>query len=458
MRLENFNNIYFIGIGGIGMSALARYFNVIGKKVAGYDKVETILTKQLVSEGIQVSYVDSADTIDVEFRNNNTTVVIVTPAIPADNSQLKWFKKADYKLFKRAEVLGYISRTLDSVCIAGTHGKTSISTMTSYLLNESLGCNAFLGGISVNYKSNLVLHAKSPLVVIEADEYDRSFLHLRPDAALITAIDADHLDIYHSRENIEKAFQDFICLIKHEGTLIIHKDLEGSGKLPLTRSYYTYGFESESADFYAQNVRSIDGLYCFDFVCPRHKIRDIKMGIPGKLNAENMLGAMALACLKGVSDDVLRRLVSEYKGVVRRFQIHYQTENCIYIDDYAHHPEEIRKTLESVKAIWPTKKITVVFQPHLFSRTKDFHLEFAQALDLADDVFLLDIYPARELPIEGVTSNIILNEIKRANATIVAKTNLIETLKSSAPEVLLTMGAGDIDLFVNKIKEEVFNG
>ncbi len=457
MRIDDIKNIYFVGIGGIGMSALARYFNIIGKNVAGYDKTETELTRKLEEEGIDVSYADSADMILVPFREQHNTVTVKTPAIPAENVILRWFEKNRFKIFKRSEVLGYISRELDSMCIAGTHGKTSITTMLSFLLNEYEGCNAFLGGISVNYQSNLVLNAKSRDVVIEADEYDRSFHHLRPDVALITAVDADHLDIYGDESTIHQSFEDFIRLIKHEGTLIIHKDLEIARKITLDRSYYTYSFDDKSADFYGENIRQKDGKYIFDFNCPRHRIRDVEMGIPGKLNAENMIAAIAVACLKGMTDEAVLKNVPEFKGVKRRFQTHYNDGQRVFIDDYAHHPVEIRRTLDSVKGIWPDREITAVFQPHLYSRTKDFYTEFAKALDMADRVYLLDIYPARELPMEGVTSELIANAMTKASVKVYSRTALLYELSENKPEVLITMGAGDIDLMIPNIKEKLYN-
>lgn len=457
MRLDQINNIFFVGVGGIGMSALARYFNALGKKVGGYDKTKTPLTQSLEKEGIDIIYEDNVQLLPNQFLQTENTIVVLTPAVPATNEILRHFINQKFHLYKRAEVLGFISRELKSWCIAGTHGKTSITTMLAYLLNESEGCNAFLGGLSVNYQTNLVLNQASHQVVIEADEYDRSFLNLRPDAALITAIDEDHLDIYGSKENIYAAFNDFIRLIKHEGALIIHKDLEKSGKIDLRRSYYTYSLVDENADFFARNITHTNGMYRMDFNCPKHKIENVQLAVPGKVNAENFIGAIALSCLAGADDADIKKAAATYKGVKRRFEVHFHDENNVFIDDYAHHPVEIKKTLEAVKEIWPDRKLTVAFQPHLYSRTNDFFMEFAGALDIADQVFLLDIYPAREEPIEGVTSNIILNELKNANGKIVTKEALIKALKHVVPEVFLTMGAGDIDTLIEPIKNQVYH-
>lgn len=457
MKLEQVNSVFFVGVGGIGMSALARYFNAIGKNVAGYDKTKTPLTEKLQQEGITVIYEDEISMVSDLFKNQAHTIIVKTPAVPVQNKILNHFISHKYTIYKRAEVLGLLSRELKSLCVAGTHGKTSISTMLAYLLNETEGCNAFLGGLSVNYNSNLVLNKKSHYVIIEADEYDRSFLQLRPDAALITAIDEDHLDIYGTLENVYAAFNDFIKLIKHEGSLIIHKELEESGKIDLKRSYYTYSLADENSDFYATNLTLTDGIYAFDFNCPKHKITNVKLGVPGKLNAENFIGAIALTCLAGADDDEIRTASAAYKGVKRRFEMHYNNAERVFIDDYAHHPAEIKKTLEAVKDIWPNKKLTVVFQPHLFSRTNDFYREFAVSLDMAEVVYLLDIYPAREEPIQGVSSELILKELKSASGKIVSKLTLLDELTHDVPELLLTMGAGDIDMLIEPIKSKVYH-
>lgn len=458
MKLEHINNVFFIGVGGIGMSALARYFNAIGKNVAGYDKTKTPLCKTLQKEGIDIIYQDNTSLVSDEFKDENHTVIIKTPAIPVNNEILNYFVAQNFPIYKRAEVLGFLSRELKSLCIAGTHGKTTISTMLAYLLNETEGCNAFLGGLSVNYNSNLVLNAESKYVIIEADEYDRSFLNLQPDSALITAIDEDHLDIYGTKENVYAAFNDFIKLIKHEGSLVIHKELEDSGKIELNRSYYTYSFSDKNSDFYASNISIKNGVYSFDFVCPKHKITNITLGVPGKLNAENFTGALALTYLTGTDDHEIRMASTQYKGVKRRFEMHYNKGGNVFIDDYAHHPAEIQKTLEAVKDIWPDKKLTVVFQPHLYSRTHDFYNQFAVSLDVAEEVYLLDIYPAREEPMAGVSSELILNKLRNAHGKIVTKSILLDELSGNVPELLITLGAGDIDQLIEPIKTQVYHG
>lgn len=457
MRIDHINNVFFVGVGGIGMSALARYFNALGKQVGGYDKTKTPLSSQLQAEGIDIMYTDEVELLSQDFLKSQFTMIVMTPAVPASNTILNYFIRNKYKIYKRSEVLGFISREMQSYCIAGTHGKTSISTMLAYLLNETEGCNAFLGGLSVNYNTNLILNQKSHNVIIEADEYDRSFLNLRPNAALITAVDEDHLDIYGNKENIYQAFNDFIQLIKHEGALIIHKDLENSGKLVLDRPYYTYSFTDTNADFFARNIEHKNGLYTFDFNCPKHKIKEIQLAVPGKLNAENFVGATALACMAGADDDEIRIAAGKYKGVKRRFELQYNAQGKVYIDDYAHHPVEICKTLDTIKDIWPDKRVTVVFQPHLYSRTKDLYKEFAEALDVADKVYLLDIYPAREEAIAGVTSHLIKKALKKAEGMVVSKTKVLEELAQNIPDILLTMGAGDIDTLIDIIKAEVYH-
>lgn len=446
---ESIKNVYFLGIGGIGMSALARYFKASGYRVAGYDRTPSALTEKMrQEEGMIIGYRDDEADIPEEFRDVQTTLVVYTPAVPSDNCQMTCFRNIGFELHKRAEVLGMISRKGRAVCVAGTHGKTTVSTMTAFLLHRShVGCCAFLGGISVNFGSNLLL-GDSPYVVIEADEFDRSFLHLTPELAVITSMDEDHLDIYGDKARLAEAFEAFAQRIVPDGRLFLKQGLE------LRQAHVTasYGVETD-AECRAENLRIEQGRYVFDYHGRDVLIRDLVLGIPGKLNVENAVAAITLALEAGVCPEEIREALPEFRGVVRRFHIHARGERRIYIDDYAHHPREIEATLRSVREMWKDMPVTVVFQPHLFSRTQDFYRDFARSLSLADRVILLDIYPARELPIPGVTSEIILKELT-VPGTIKSKEELLPCLKAEVADgILITMGAGDIDRLVGDITD-----
>jgi UDP-N-acetylmuramate--alanine ligase len=454
MNLEQIHKVYFVGIGGIGMSALARYFNSLGKKVAGYDRSETPLTKELTGEGILIHYTDDISCIPLTFRDAMDTLVVYTPAVPVDHTELHFFHEKGFPVKKRAEVLGTISRSKNVLAIAGTHGKTTTSTMVAHLLKSSaLDCNAFLGGISLNYQSNLLLSEKSSYVVVEADEYDRSFLQLNPKAAIITSMDADHLDIYGSYAEYQKAFVQFVSQIHPEGFLVVKKGLNIENKVSGLK-VYTYSLDDRDADFYAQDISIKDGFYHYNLVTPKGEIKDITLGFPGLLNVENSIAAMAMAFLLNAGETAIRSAMASFRGVKRRFEYHIKNENLIFIDDYGHHPEELRFTIESVKEMFPGKKVTGIFQPHLYSRTNDFADDFAKSLSLLDELILLEIYPAREKPIPGVTSEMILQKVTTEKKHLCNKNNLVEFLSTlPLPQVILTMGAGDIDSLVEPVKE-----
>ncbi|PKQ67114.1 UDP-N-acetylmuramate--L-alanine ligase [Labilibaculum manganireducens] len=448
MRIKNYKNIYFIGIGGIGMSAIARYFNSIGKNVFGYDRMATQLTAELTAEGIGITFQEDVDQIPARYQSKYDTLVVYTPAIPANHPQLIYFQQQQFEIMKRSQVLGLLSDNLNGIGIAGTHGKTTVSTITAHIFKTSaLDCNAFLGGISRNYQSNLLLSKTSPWMILEADEFDRSFLQLHPQLAVVTSMDADHLDIYGNKNELEKSFQAFVYQIKEGGILVYKKGLILThDKL----SAYTYSLE-EKADFYAENIKLVEGFYQFDLVYPDGIIKDLLFSYPGKINVENAIAASAMALLCGVEADELRKALSTFKGVRRRFDYQIRNEKIVFIDDYAHHPKELWESISSVRELYPEKNITGIFQPHLYSRTRDFAEGFAASLNLLDEVILLDIYPARELPIEGVSSEIILKNLK-VPAKLCSKGDLIELLREKEFEVLLTLGAGDIDKLVEPIK------
>jgi UDP-N-acetylmuramate--alanine ligase len=452
MNLDQINNVYFIGIGGIGMSALSRYFISLNKAVAGYDRVETNLTKELVNEGISVHYADEVQLIPPRFKDKGNTLVIYTPAVSQDNAELCWFYNQGFEIKKRAEVLGIISRSKDVLAVAGTHGKTTTSTMLAHLLkNSDFDCNAFLGGISINYNNNLLISSKSKYVVVEADEYDRSFLQLNPKVAIVTSMDPDHLDIYRTYDEYRMAFWQFISQIYPGGFLVVKKGLN-PGKIPAEVQCYTYSLHEE-ADFYAKNIIIKDGFYHFDVVTPTAIIEDIKLGFPGKLNVENSVAAIAVAFLLNTGLSVIKSAMESFKGVKRRFEYHIKTEELVFIDDYGHHPEELRFTIESVKEMFPGKKITGIFQPHLYSRTRDFAEEFARSLSMLDELILLDIYPAREEQIPGISSELIWQKVTIDKKHVCRKNELIQFIESmSLPEVIITMGAGDIDNYTEPIK------
>ena len=448
----NYELIYFVGIGGIGMSNLARYFMSQGKRVAGYDRVETPLTRALVAEGAHIHYEDNLQFIPDEFLDKDSTLVVYTPAIPASHSELQYFRQNGFTLMKRAQVLGEITKTSDAVCIAGTHGKTTVSSMIAHLLRQStVDCNAFLGGILKNYGTNLLLSHKSNITVAEADEYDRSFHWLRPWIAVITSADPDHLDIYGTPEAYRESFEHFTSLIRPDGYLILKKGAPVTPRVNSGVKIFTYS-ETEG-DYHAENIRIGGGEIVFDYVSPSGKITDISLGVPVKVNIENAVAAIASAQLCGVTPDEIRAAMRTFGGAKRRFDFLLKTPNLVFIDDYAHHPNELTASIQSIRQLYPDKKVTGVFQPHLYTRTRDFVDEFAQSLSLLDDVVLLDIYPAREEPIEGITSQIVFDKITSKEKVLLKKAELIPFLKNKELEVLVTLGAGDIERLLPEIKE-----
>ena len=435
-------NIYFIGIGGIGMSAIARYYNAKGFKVSGYDKTPSPLTHALESEGIEVHYTDDTSYIP---KDVDATLVVYTPAIPADMGELVFVQEKGYRVIKRSRMLGEIAQGQRCMAVAGTHGKTTTSTMTSHLFMDSgEGCSAFLGGISKNYNSNLLL-SPNDVIVAEADEFDRSFLQLFPEIAVITSMDADHLDIYGDEQHVKEAFKAFASQVS--GTVIIKHGLDIT-QADTSASIMTYSFGNPEADFHAEPLE--DGHFNLHY--PGGVIKDCVVGIPGWVNVENATAASAIALTYGIAPDKIKKALASFSGVKRRFDIQVRKPGCVYIDDYAHHPEEIKAALSSIRRAYPSSKLTAVFQPHLYTRTRDFAPEFAQALSLADKVILLDIYPARELPIPGVTSEIIFKDIT-SEKVLIRREELMGYLQNEPVEVLVTLGAGDIDRFVGEIAE-----
>ena len=450
-----FTKYYFLGIGGIGMSALARYFHTKGFQVAGYDRTETKLTKELQAEGITIIFNENVSEIPFVYTKPENTLVILTPAIPANHPQLKYFQANNYSIQKRAQVLGDITRQSKGICIAGTHGKTTTSTIAAHLLYQSqVSCNAFLGGIANNYNTNLLLSAESNLVVIEADEYDRSFHQLSPYMAVITSADPDHLDIYETADAFRESFEHFTSLIRPGGALVMRKGIDIVPQLQKGVKLYTYSMD-EGGDFTAENIRTVNGEIHFDFVTPNDRLSDVRLGVPVQINVENSVAAMALAWLNGVSFDELRTGISSFSGIYRRFNVVYKSDKIVYMDDYAHHPSELKASIASIRNLYPDRKITGIFQPHLYTRTRDFATAFAEALSQLDELILLDIYPARELPIEGVDSELILRDVKLKNKTLCSKENLLPLLKEKELDVLVTFGAGDIDKMVPMIKDQL---
>ncbi len=445
-------SIYFIGAGGIGMSALVRYFLAKNYKVAGYDKTATPLTHALIEEGAEIHFEDSVDLIPAYCKDKNT-IIVRTPAVPVTHSEYCWFKDNGYRILKRAELLGEITKLSKALCIAGTHGKTTTSTMLAHILKQSkVDCNAFLGGIVKNYSSNLMLSDKSPLTVIEADEYDRSFHHLHPYMAVITSSDPDHLDIYGNEESYLESFEHFTSLISSDGILLLKKGLKIKPRINKNVKLYTYSIEG-GTDFHAENIRIGNGTIIFDMISPIQNIKDIELGVPVWINIENSIAAMAIAQLNGVDENELRSGIKSYLGAKRRFDFWIKGNNHVLIDDYGHHPEEVSASIKSVKQLFEGRKLTVIFQPHLYSRTKDFYKEFAKALSFADEILLLDIYPAREEPIEGVTSDLIYDLIESDNKKRLTKSDLLDYIKTNDFNVLMTLGAGDIDLLLPEIKK-----
>jgi len=450
--MDNIQSVYFLGIGGIGMSNLARYFLSKGKKVAGYDRTGTPLTKDLVKEGAEIHYTDDVSLIPDYCKNAHNSLIVYTPAVPADNKEMLYFKDNNFDMHKRAEVLGIITKSSKALCCAGTHGKTTTSSMLAHILKQShLDTNAFLGGILKNYNSNLMLSDSSEFTVIEADEYDRSFHWLHPYMALITSVDPDHLDIYGTEEEYLKSFEHFTSLIQSGGALVMKHNIKLSPKVKEGVRVFTYS--QDKGDFHAENIKIGNGEIHFDFVTPKETIKEIHLGVPIKINIENSIGSMALAWLNGATADELRHAMETFQGAKRRFDFLLKTDKLVMIDDYAHHPDELSASITSVKELYPDKKLTGIFQPHLYSRTKDFAPEFAKSLSLLDELILLDIYPARENPIEGVTSQIIFDKVTCAKI-LCKKDELLPLLeKKDDIEVLLTIGAGDIDQLLTPIKE-----
>lgn len=447
MELKNIHRIYFVGIGGIGMSAIARFFNEKGVAVSGYDRTSTQLTRQLEAEGIRIHYTE-----DLALIDRAADLVVYTPAVPAGHKELVFFRENNYEVVKRSDVLQEITRELFSITVAGTHGKTTVSTMIAHLLRHAgYGCNAFLGGISSNYGKNF-WSSEKPVAVIEADEYDRSFLKLSPDIAVLTAMDPDHLDIYGTAQEVEEAFIQYTRNIKPNGTLLarhgMHRgaELEGDNKL-------SYSLQNDAADIYAANIRMENGGYEFDVVQQDWMIDNVKMHIGGMHNVENAVAAIGVAHLLGITNEKIREAVAGFKGIRRRFDYLVKNDRVIYIDDYAHHPEELRALITSAKTLFAGRKCTVIFQPHLFSRTRDFAEGFGEALSLADEVILLPIYPARELPVEGVTSEMIAAKIEGPEVFIMERDAVPDWVREQPIELLITAGAGDIDLLREPLTE-----
>ena len=447
MEIKDIKRVYFLGVGGIGMSALARYFNERDVAVSGYDKTETVLTKKLSDEGIKIHYEDN-----VEFIDKTAELVVYTPAVPKDHKELNYFLKNNYNVVKRSEVLGAITNNSYSICVAGTHGKTTTSTMVAHILRHSgYGCNAFLGGIAVNYNSNFWSNEKN-VCVVEADEYDRSFLKLSPDVAIISSMDPDHLDIYGTAENMEKAFIDFSARIKSGGLLLSKYGLKRTDDLK-AHEHLTFHLHNENASVYAANVKIMNGSYRFDVLMQYWELRDVVLNMGGLHNIENMLAAISVAHYLEIDNDKIKEAVAAFMGVKRRFEYIVKNDEQVMVDDYAHHPAELTALLSGAKKLFPDKKCTVIFQPHLYSRTNDFVDGFAESLDLADEVILLPIYPARELPMEGVNSEMILNRMMNKNKRVLSKSELVEWIKNNKTELLITAGAGDIDTLVEPLKE-----
>lgn len=448
-------NIYFVGAGGIGMAALERYFLSRGARVAGYDRTPTELTSALQAEGIDITFDDSQEAIPSGFRNPDDTLVVYTPAVPDSHPGLQYFRRNGFEVIKRAALLGKVTRQSTSLCFAGTHGKTTTSSMAAHILHSApgVGCNAFLGGILRNYGTNFLLSPTSPFSVIEADEYDRSFHHLTPYIAVVTATDPDHLDIYGTEEAYLESFSHFTSLIQPGGALVMHTGLKMKPRVADGVRIYTYS--RDEGDFHAANIRRGEGTITFDLVTPQRVVTDISLGVPVEINIENAIAACAATLLTGkVTDHDLRAAIGSFMGPKRRFEFHLREEGPggrVIIDDYAHHPDEVKAAIASVKALYPGRRLTVAFQPHLYSRTRDFAPQFAEALSAADELILIDIYPAREQPIPGVTSAIILEKVKNDKKTLIPLNRLTDTIKNRNFDILLTLGAGDINTLIPDI-------
>lgn len=457
MNIESIKSVYFIGAGGIGMSALVRYFLDKGKVVAGYDRTPTPLTEKLITEGAAIHYEDNVNLIPELCKDIERTLVVLTPAIPNDHSELVYFRDHGFSIQKRAQVLGIITRSSKALCVAGTHGKTTTSTMAAHLLHQShVGCTAFLGGISKNYETNLLLSQESPYTVIEADEFDRSFHWLSPYMSVITSADPDHLDIYGTTEAYYESFEHYTTLIQPGGVLLMRKGITLQPQVQEGVQIYTYS--RNEGDFHAENIRIGNGEIYIDFVTPNTRINNIQLGVPISINIENGVAAMALAHLNGATDEEIKQGMASFRGVDRRFDFKIKNDRITFLSDYAHHPSEIKQSILSIKELYTDKKITAIFQPHLYSRTKDFYSDFAESLSLLDEVILTEIYPARETPIPGVTSQLIYDRLKPGvNKTLCKKEEIINLLKDRNIEVLIILGAGDIDNYVPEIQKMLEN-
>lgn len=451
--MEKIKAVYFVGIGGIGMSAIARYFLNEGIVVGGYDKTQTDLTRKLEEEGAQIHYEENVNLIPEECKDKDTCLVVYTPAIPDLHEELVYFKREGFDIQKRAQVLGYLTKAYKGLCVAGTHGKTTTSSMAAHLLHQShVDCNAFLGGITKNYGTNYILSKKSEYVVVEADEFDRSFHWLTPFVTVITATDADHLDIYGTKEAYLESFTKYTSLIRPDGFLIVHEGLEMESDVQEGVTVFTYS--REKGDFHAENVRIGNGEIFFDLISPIECIKDIQLGVPVSINIDNGIAAMALAQLSGVSVDEIKSAMASFKGVDRRFDFQLKNDKVAFLTDYAHHPEEIRQSVSSVCELYKGRKIMGIFQPHLYTRTRDFYKEFAESLSLLDEVVLVDIYPAREEPIPGVTSELIYNELANSVVkTMCHKEDLPQVVQTSEADVFILLGAGDVESCAPQITE-----
>lgn len=452
MDLQHIKAVYFIGAGGIGMSALARYFLHMGRVVAGYDKTPTPLTRELVQEGIPIHYDEDVEAIPEACKDVQSCLVIYTPAVPETHKELAFFRRRGFEIQKRAQVLGTLTRSHKGLCVAGTHGKTSTSTMCAHIMHEShIDCNAFLGGISKNYGTNYILSSHSDYVVIEADEYDRSFHWLRPWMTVITATDPDHLDIYGTKEAYLESFRHYTTLIQPGGALIIHTDLEMKANVGTNVRTFTYS--RDAGDFYAENIKIADGEISFDFVSPLENVPGVVLGQPVPINIENGVAAMAMAQLNGCTADELRAGMKTYLGVERRFDFQIRSNRHVLLSDYAHHPQEILQSAKSIRELYRDRKITAIFQPHLYTRTRDFYADFARALSLLDEVILCDIYPAREQPIHGVTSRLIYDQLAPGvKKELIHKEDVPDWVRNHNSDVLIILGAGDLNDYVPQIK------
>ncbi len=460
MNILNYKIYYFLGIGGIGMSALARYFNHYQKKVSGYDKTSTILTQELEKENIACHYSEEVEALKniLSIYKKEEVLIIYTPAVPTNNKEYEYLVANNYSIKKRSEVLGEITKQFKTIAVAGTHGKTTTTTIITHLLKSAgINCFSFMGGISKNYNTNLLLgdsNDKNAFVVVEADEYDRSFLTLHPYIAVITSVDADHLDIYINKNNMHESYKQFSKQVQNNGFLIVKKNVDNELNLSDNRLIYSLNLNTE---YRAEGVHIKDAQFVYDVTSPLESVTGVTIGLPGLHNVENSIAAVAVVQQIGLKADQIREALRSFKGVKRRFDYRIKSEDLVFIDDYAHHPEELKAAIGAAKQLYPDKKVTGIFQPHLYSRTRDFADGFAESLDLLDECILLEIYPAREMPIEGVTSQMLLSKMKSNNKHLVKKENILEFLKNKPFEVLITLGAGDVDTLVEPIEELLLN-